>query len=772
MATKERTGGRLLRFPRRDTVNLSRRAFMGLAEAGVGFLLGAVLSGAEIFGLYAPFGVAAVAAAGSGLSGFCTLAGTCLGYLCLEGMTDGMRYAASAILTYSVAFAFYDAKFYRRVWFMPSIAALLSVLTGIICRGGEGWHGEDLVYFVTEVLFTGAAAYGYRIIFTQWPDALDHPQDLSPKQTIGLLMLAGTVLMSLSRVEILETFSLGRLLAAVGVMLAARRGARGGVLTGACTGVALDLASGEQPYYSMVFALAGLACGLCKNHRKIWAALAYVLTCFAAVLWSWDGGLHLGLLLEAVVGAVLFLVIPFHPEEEQSVPAAGLESGPELDASRQTLSRKMGEMASAFHTLYGNVKETLHPEDNNTENPAEIFTQTADKVCAKCVLRSGCWQKDYQDTRTALNDATGPILARGRALATDFTGPFPTRCVHFPEFLGEVNRQLTAFLRRRQALRRTQQARLALCSQYQRMDKLMRNAAAEVSTGLTPDLPRQEKLTAFLKSMNLTGGVVYYNKEGHLRVEVPATEELKTRSACRELSEVLGTPLREDREEKGRLLFAQAEPFRATAGLAGAPRQGEPVSGDTGVWFRREDGILFLLLCDGMGSGPGARQESTQAAKLMESFLRAGMDPEEAVETVSSALALRGEAGGSTTIDLLSVDLFSGRCCLHKQGAAPTYVCRGGRVRCAVGNSLPAGIVTGEKAKPDIHKFRGEKGDWIVMVTDGVLCGREDVWIRDLMTGYRGDSPSDLAQRILRQSEEICQGEDDGTVLAVHLERR
>ena len=48
-----------------------------------------ILAGAEIFGFYAPFGVAAVAAAGSGLSGFCTLAGSCLGYLCLEGMTDG-----------------------------------------------------------------------------------------------------------------------------------------------------------------------------------------------------------------------------------------------------------------------------------------------------------------------------------------------------------------------------------------------------------------------------------------------------------------------------------------------------------------------------------------------------------------------------------------------------------------------------------------------------------------------------------------------------------
>ena len=216
MATKERTGGRLLRFPRGDQVNVSRRAFLGLAEAGVGFLLGAVLAGAELFGLYAPFGVAAVAAAGSGLSGFCTLAGTCLGYLCLEGMTDGMRYAASAVLTYSVAFAFYDTKAYRRGWFMPAIAMLLCALTGIITRGGQGWHGEDLVYFLTEVLFTGAAAYGYRVVFKQWPETLDGLQALAPRQTVGLLLLGGTVLMSLARVEVLATFSLGRLAAAVG----------------------------------------------------------------------------------------------------------------------------------------------------------------------------------------------------------------------------------------------------------------------------------------------------------------------------------------------------------------------------------------------------------------------------------------------------------------------------------------------------------------------------------------------------------------------------
>ena len=770
MATKERAGGRLLRFPRRDQVNVSRRAFLGLAEAGVGFLLGAVLAGAEIFGLYAPFGVAAVAAAGSGLSGFCTLAGTCLGYLCLEGLTDGMRYAASAILTYSVAFAFYDTKAYRRVWFMPAIAMLLCALTGIVTRGGQGWHGEDMVYFVTEVLFTGVAAYGYRVVFTQWPETLDGLHALSPRQTIGLLLLGSTLLMSLARVEILATFSLGRLVAAVGILWAARRGVTGGGLLGACAGVALDLASGEQPYYSLVFTLAGLLCGLCRDRRKGWAALVYVLACSVAVLWSWDGGRHMGLPLEALVGAILFLVLPLRlPQGASAAPMPA--QNPDWEAGRQALSRKVEEMAGAFHTLYGSVKETLRPEDRNTENPAEIFTRAADKVCARCVLGDTCWQKEYQDTRATLNDATQPMLARGRALATDFSGTFSNRCVHFPEFLGEVNRQLTAFLRRRQALRRTFETRSALCSQYARLDKLLRTASAELAAGLTPDLPRQEKLEGFLRSMNLTGGVVYYDKEGHLRVEVPASEELKTRAARQELSEVLGTHLREGETAGDRLCFAQAEPFRALASLAGAPRQGEKVSGDTGLWFRREDGQLFLLLCDGMGSGPGAKQESAQAAKLLENFLRAGMAAQEAVETVSSALALRGEAGGSTTIDLLSVDLFTGKCAVHKQGAAPTYVRRDKRIQCAVGASLPAGIVTGEQAKPDVHRFRGAQGDWIVMVTDGILCGRDDQWIRDLLASYQGDSPSDLAQRILRQSQDLCQGEDDGTVLAVHLER-
>lgn len=770
MATKEHMGGRLLRFPRGDSVSLSRRALLRTAETGVSFLLGAVLSGAELFGLYAPFGVAAVAAAGSGLTGFASMLGACLGYLCLEGLEDGMRYAAAAILTYSVAFAFYDARLYKKSWFMPGIACLISAATGFVCRAGQGWYGEDLVFFVTEVIFTGAAAYFYAIIFAQWPQTLEGLRSLNPRQGAGFLMLSSTVLMSLGRVEMLDTFSAGRLLAGVCIMAASRQGIAPGVLTGACSGVALDLAAGKSPCCSMIFTLAGLACGLCWEKRRLVAGGVYTLAVAIAVLWTWEGGLRAGMPVEAFAGAVCFLFLPLEWEGTAPRQAALPAATGELRVAQQAAARRMEQMAGAFHTLYDNIRETLRPEETNTENPAEIFTRTADRVCARCVLRGTCWQKEYEDTRRACNDATASILERGRALTTDFVGSFSTRCIHFPEFLGEVNRQLTAFLRRRQSLQRTRQTRAVLCSQYARMDELMRHAAAELSGEFTPDLPRQERLAAFLRSMNLTGGAVCYDAAGRLRAETPFCEELQHPAARRELSRVLGVALKDPAEEGELLVFRQAEPYRVTVAMAGCSRRGETVSGDTALWFRREDGVFFLLLCDGMGSGAGAREESGRTARLVESFLRAGMEPKEAMETVSAALALRGDGGSSTTIDLLSIDLFTGRCRVFKQGAAPTYVRRERKIRCAVASSLPAGVLPGDSSGPDSHGFRGEEGDWILMTTDGVLCGQEDDWLRRILAGCERAAPEELANRVLQASQEQFQREDDSTVIALRLE--
>ena len=110
----------------------------------------------------------------------------------------------------------------------------------------------------------------------------------------------------------------------------------------------------------------------------------------------------------------------------------------------------------------------------------------------------------------------------------------------------------------------------------------------------------------------------------------------------------------------------------AVAGLAAADRKGQSVSGDCGAWFKDEAGRLNFLLCDGMGSGPAAREDSNCALGLLEKFLRAGLEVEAALATVGEALALRGEdQGGFTTVDLFQLDLFSGRSAVYKLGPPP-----------------------------------------------------------------------------------------------------
>ena len=99
----------------------------------------------------------------------------------------------------------------------------------------------------------------------------------------------------------------------------------------------------------------------------------------------------------------------------------------------------------------------------------------------------------------------------------------------------------------------------------------------------------------------------------------------------------------------------------ALAGVAASRRPGQSVSGDAGGWFRDERGVLWVVLCDGMGSGPEAAKDSRFAYRLLEQLLSSGIGPETALGTLGGALELRWECtGGFATIDLLELDLQSG----------------------------------------------------------------------------------------------------------------
>ena len=208
----------------------------------------------------------------------------------------------------------------------------------------------------------------------------------------------------------------------------------------------------------------------------------------------------------------------------------------------------------------------------------------------------------------------------------------------------------------------------------------------------------------------------------------------------------------------------------AMAALAARRREGQGESGDTGTWFKRGDGSLFVLLCDGMGSGQAAHRESGLAVRLLEEFLRSGMDSAAAMGTVNSALALKNEESGAfTTVDLLRIDLYTGRGELCKLGAAPTYLRRGETVSRLSGAALPAGLADGDA---DVTALDLGPGDWVLLVSDGVCDSEEDSWVRELLEGFDGASPKELARQVMEESERRVGPADDRTVVVIGVRKR
>lgn len=775
MASKETLRARLARVRaesvRSGRLELGMPTLLRTMEAVSYFLLSAVLSGARIFGGYAPFGVALVGGAGSGINAACALLGAGLGYLTLHGFVDGLRYVSASILTFSVAFAFFDTGLYKKPWTMPLAAAIMNGCTGFIYLSQQGWRTSDVIFFTLELLLTACCAFGYRMALA------GHGGKAGTERSVGAGLLVATVLISLSDFYLLADISLGGILAAATVLACAWQGGSGlGAVTGVSFGLAMDLAAKGMPLYAMAFGAAGLAAGLTRGIRRLGAAVVFVLADAAAVLWTWDADPSKAILYEVFGATVLFLMVPETVLRTLGAQLIREESKHTDDRVRNYLCLRLESSAQAFHTLYESLRSTFRTRPSGNDDTAVIFDRAADRVCRKCPLRGTCWERDYVTTFNALNDATQAMLDRGRGEAADFPGYFSSRCTRFPAFLAAVNEELTALLYRRQYDNRIRDSREAVCRQYAQLSELLHAAATELGQELTPDPARQRRLRQHLAVLGLEGEVaVFYDQDHHLRAEItgPACRQLEKKEGLETLISLLGKPMRrEPGRRSDHMILVQAEPLMAIAGVAARKKDGETVSGDAGTWFKRPDGRLYVLLCDGMGSGASANRESSLAVRLLEQFLQAGVETENALVILNSALALRGEEeGGFTTVDLLQIDLFTGESAIFKYGAAPTYVRRGNTVQRISGSTLPAGLSAQGEVRPDCTRLRLEQGDCVLMVSDGISGTQDDSWVCRRLEEFRGSSPKELVQTLITDGPEEGTT-DDRTALMVCLTRR
>ena len=646
-------------------------------DCALRFALAAVLSGAQVFGGYAPLALGLTAAAGPGVRGLSAFIGASAGAFLFLPFTHALRTFAAAVLIFTANNAFFDLKLYRKRFFLPLMAAgmMLSVEFVYVLRDPAGEAANCLVC----LLLTALGAMSGRALLA--PEEKEHP-------FAALFILLG-VLMAFSSYETANGFAPGRIASMLVVLLAAfERSGAVSVPVAVCIGLAMDLTAGDGGFtHAAAYAFAAILVSVTCRGNRVGSALWFVFSilCFALPMSAQIG---LVLVYETLAATLLFLLIP--PKFFRGRHLDTSETARSDTALRKTLT----ESAAAMRDLYDSV---ARPPKRTEENPAAIFDRAAEKVCRGCALCDFCWEKEYQRTYTALNDATAALLRRGQGRGEDFPSYFADRCIRFPSFLSAVNEEVRTYLLRRQYRRRIAEDHARAASQYAQLSELLQSAADAVSVQ--------------------AGAAVY--------------------------------------------------PYQL--GLALRPKRGERVSGDCARQFELDGGTLCLLLSDGMGCGEAAQRESAMAVRLLERFLRAGIDAPPALKTLNSALSLRAESTDSfTTVDLLLLSLGTLEGELYKYGAAPSYLKRGGSVRRVTCSCLPAGVQEGAPP-PEATHLRLSPGSFLVMVSDGVADREDDEWLQNLLAGWEGENPQLLVSAILAESIGRRGETDDAGVMALYI---
>lgn len=219
--------------------------------------------------------------------------------------------------------------------------------------------------------------------------------------------------------------------------------------------------------------------------------------------------------------------------------------------------------------------------------------------------------------------------------------------------------------------------------------------------------------------------------------------------------------------------YVEEARFHVLTGVASAVKETEKISGDNYAFFRTGAGNLTAVLSDGMGSGDKACSDSTMVVELMQKFLEAGFQMEMAIQMINSALLTGEENSNMSTLDLCSMDLYSGECRFVKVGSASSYIKRQHLVDRISSGNLPLGIFQ----KPDMEAVGRTlmDGDYIVMVSDGVLDALSQGIGEDMLSEIIGstnlENPGEMANAILNFCIHQCRGRirDDMTVLVIGI---
>ncbi|MBR3149780.1 MAG: SpoIIE family protein phosphatase [Eubacterium sp.] len=676
------------------------------------FALGFLLSFGRVVGDVTPFCISITAASPKRYFPFAA-AGAALG--CAFGGINAVsaKYFAGITLALLGALAANAFDLYYKPSFVMAVAFVSDFVSGaVLCLRLGSTAGEYVLLLGEAVLCGGGAFFFYRSINSSYKRLRFRALPISDVSCIVISL--GIVTMNLSSICIGKICP-ARAAVMLLILLAVRySGERRALILALALGFSLSIAQKGELFIVGALAFSTLVASLFSSLSVFATAGAFLCSVgfFAA---AENGEVSLPLFLECAISAVLFVLIP------------------------QSLNDKLAFMLEADEAEAhdGSLRQNLVLKLRFASNAMAAISESVDTV------------------RERINEITRQKNDYDR------------------ENLSEEE-----YIRREIVLEKTNQIRMVASDQFFSISDMLEDLAFEFDEAEIFDTAAASRIRRLLGDYDIYADsiCVIEDKFGRIRVEILTDSDtafFDRKSLVEEIGKTVGryfdTPRITNFKNETMLSFTERANYKLSVGYAQHSAEGK-LCGDTVKAVSDGRGHSLLIISDGMGKGSRAALDGAMGAGLISKLLTAGFGFDSALKVVNSALLVKSSDESLATLDIASVDLYTGKLEIYKAGAPASYIIKNKSVTKCELTSMPAGILRGVEFAKRTAVLGCE--DSVVLMSDGI-CDLGSEWIEKTLLSLDGLGVQETADAVLTRALNERDGKklDDMSIICAKLER-
>ena len=665
----------------------------------------------------------------------------------------------------------------------------------------------DLILHITLALFSVVfyKIFVNSIIVLQ---EITERKAFSIEEVMGASLLLSIAIASLGNISIFGLSIKNILSILIVLVLGWRNGILVGATSGVTIGVTLGIIAQNEPIVIAIYALSGMIAGILNKFGKI-GVIAGFLVGNGILIYMTKGDMeNIILVKEALIASLGLLAIPKWAGIDVEELNNKKELFPDyevrgLNQSKETIN-KLNMVSETIKDMADTYKEK-NEEKTLIQNRQKFETELLNNLDG---LEENMLYEDMAKPENPINNELFNILLDKQEIdKQDLLNTFAKFNNYIIEYddekLGKkIKEDIEQIVKAVNYAYKTSKndfiweekiksSKKNVQAQLDGVSKAISNIAVKMEEEIQEGNKHINEKKKIISALEIKGILVedieIDKKENRYFIDVYIKEESKIseNTDVGKIQKVLEKTLNEKMIEneaktkklnkQGKRVFSylSADKYILQIGQATKLKNDSPISGDSLLQIRLNDGKYLIALSDGMGSGPEARKSSQIAIKMLERLLMTGFDKDTSIDLINTTIMNTNEEIFAT-LDIMIIDLYNGKVEFIKNGSCPTYVKNKKKVQIVKSLSLPAGIL--KEINLTTYDKDIENQDILVMCSDGILDSNieyknKELWIKYMLEDINTENCQKIADIIINEAIDNNYGiaKDDMSIIVCKI---